>query len=206
MRGAAPQTRAVSSILKDLSARNGERADVRLADVAALLGSRVHGAAILILALPETIPAPVPGLSSLLGVPLLIVSLHLAIFGERGGLPARVAGMPVPGRLLSVLARYGSPVLRRIEAVSYPRLARVVRRERAIGWLCAFWSLVLWFPIPFLNGPPATLLVLLSWGLVQRDGAVILVGAAGSIALIVITVFLGDIAVDILRSLIATDG
>ncbi|CUH35128.1 Exopolysaccharide synthesis, ExoD [Jannaschia seosinensis] len=192
------RARPISAILTELAARSDAGREVRLGSVAARIGSRGHGMAILILALPETIPAPVPGLSGILGVPLLLISLHLAAFGEGSHLPRRAARLRVPPRLLAVAARYGAPVLRRAERVTAPRLAPLVRRERMVGAVGAVWSLVLWLPIPFLNVPPATLLILLAWGLIQRDGLFILLALIGSVLLTGAIILAGGAVVEAL--------
>ncbi|KIT14313.1 exopolysaccharide biosynthesis protein [Jannaschia aquimarina] len=198
MSGQEIAEKPISVVLTELSARNGEGVNVRLGDVVDMIGSRGHGIAIVLLALPDTIPAPIPGLSGILGIPLFFISLHLAIFGETGRLPKRAERVAVPGRFLTLLARYGAPVLRRAERVTGPRFLAIAGRERLVGLFCVLWSLVLWLPIPFLNGPPATLLVLMAWGLIQRDGLFVGLGLVGSFALIAASVLLGDVFVDLL--------
>ncbi|WP_298432408.1 exopolysaccharide biosynthesis protein [uncultured Jannaschia sp.] len=179
-------------VLAALAARNGAGEDVRLGEVLSLAGSRAHGIAILLLALPEALPLPIPSAGAILGVPLVIVTGHLAVYGEHGRLPDRLLRMAVPGRLLDATARVGAPVLRRAEALTRPRLAAIAGRERPVGVLCLLLSLLLFLPIPFMNALPALLLLTLAWGLVQRDGAFVIAGVAGAAALVVTGVVLGD--------------
>ncbi|MEM7645081.1 MAG: exopolysaccharide biosynthesis protein [Pseudomonadota bacterium] len=190
MDDASPQS--LDRILSDLALRNGAGEDVQLAEVLELAGSRAHGVAILLLALPEALPLPIPSFGAILGVPLLAVCAHLAIFGEQVRLPSGLLRREVPGRLLDVAARYGGPAIRRAERLTRPRLGIVADRERAIGALCLILSLVLFLPIPLLNVPPAALLLILSWGLVQRDGIFVLAGMIGSAGMGIAAIFLGD--------------
>ena len=56
---------------------------VSLANIADALGTRSIGAWLLILALPMVLPVPMPGISVLFGVPLMIISIQLALGGSR---------------------------------------------------------------------------------------------------------------------------
>ena len=173
---------ALSDLLERLDRAGGRGRDVSLGHVLGRSGARAHGAAILLLALPEALPIPVPSLSAVLGVPLVLVSAHLALHGEGGTLPRRLLRSKVPGRVLGALSRRIAGPVRRAERISRPRLAALVARERPLGLLCLALSCVLLLPIPFLNAAPAAALVLIAWGLVQRDGAFVAAGLGASAA------------------------
>ena len=172
----------MSDVLQSLAGLDQDRVPVR--SVVAAVGTRVHGTALLLLVLPDTVPLPIPSASSILGVPLLMIAAHLALFGERSALPARVQNVSLPKKTFQFLARYLSPVLRRLERVSRPRWPAVAEKERFIGLVCAYLSLILLFPLPLMNTPPAIALALISWGIIQKDGVVI---AAGIIATVLLT-------------------
>ena len=159
-----------------------------LGEVIERLGARAHGAAILLLALPEAIPVPVPSAGAVLGVPLIAVSGHLAVFGERQALPARMLGWRLPGGLVRALAQRAAPVLARAERFSRPRMAALAAKERPAGMACLAMSVLLFLPVPLMNVPPALALVLLAWGLVQRDGVVLTAGLAAAGAVLAGTV------------------
>jgi hypothetical protein len=183
--GADGEEHPFSEILAGLDTLGGQGQDVALEDALALAGARAHGAAILILALPEAIPAPVPSVSAVLGVPLVAISAHLAVFGERSALPARVLRWPVPGRALGALARVLARPLGWAERWTRPRLPGLARRERLVGLACLLMSVLLLLPVPLMNMPPAIALVLLAWGLVQRDGGFVAAGLAATAAVAV---------------------
>ena len=161
---------------------------VTLGEIAGRFGCRAHGAAILFLAIPEGLPLPVPSISAVLGVPLVVISAHLAYHGDGGSLPVRIAGRQVPPRLLAALALRVPPILRRLERLSRSRWHRLAGREHLLGVVCLYLSCLLLAPLPFFNMPPAACLVLLAWGMVQRDGAFVAAGLAGTAA---VTVALG---------------
>lgn len=64
---------------------------VTLGELAEFLGDRSIGGLLLVLALPMALPVPAPGLSVLFGVPLIVISVQLALGYRRAWLPARLA-------------------------------------------------------------------------------------------------------------------
>jgi hypothetical protein len=168
--------RGLADLIRRLGALRRAGARVTLGDALDQAGARMHGAAILLLALPDALPLPIPSFAAILGVPLLAISLHLAIFGERGDLPRRVRAVPLPPRLIDLLERHLSGWLARAERLSVARLSALASRERLIGFACSVMSVLLLLPVPLMNVPPALALVCLSWGLLQRDGLIVALG------------------------------
>jgi hypothetical protein len=175
-----------SEILRTLA--DSDEDSISVGDVVSAMGLRVHGIALILFALPDAAPLPIPSLSAVLGIPLVFIAAHLALFGEGSGLPQRALKAKVSGKVLRVLARFGAPVLQALEFFSRPRLRAVLRYERWIGLVCLYLSILLLLPIPFVNFAPALCLVLIALGMVQRDG---LLTAIGLVATIVMTVSLG---------------
>jgi hypothetical protein len=168
---------------------------VTLGEAIDLARTRMHGIAILLMALPECIPLPIPSAGAILGVPLIAVSAHLAIFGERGDLPARARELKIPHRVIAVMSRHLFRPLRYVERMSRNRLSVLGRSERLVGVLCLLMSLLLLLPIPLVNGPPAVALACLSWGLIQRDGLFIGLGIFLSAAVVFLILTIADLAV-----------
>ena len=165
---------------------------VPLKSVIAAMGARIHGAALLLLSLPDAVPLPVPSVSTVLGFPIVMISAHLALFGEKAGLPARVEHLALPRKTFNFLSRYLSPALRRLELLSRPRWAALAQRERLIGVASAYLGVILILPLPLMNSAPAILLAVLSWGLIQKDGVVIAIGLIGSALLTFTLLFLAS--------------
>jgi hypothetical protein len=184
--------RTTSEIIDSLAALPERR--IPFSAVVAAAGSRVHGFALLVFVLPEVPPLPVPSMSTVLGIPLIVISAHLALFGEGALLPARLQSITVPRSMLGAAARYLSPAFRWIERVSRPRLLWLVRRERLIGLVCLYLSVVLILPIPLFNVPPAASLAAVALGMIQRDGVLVVLGILGGIAVTGILAGLIDVA------------
>jgi hypothetical protein len=170
-----------STILRSLASSPETAVPVRA--VMAAMGSRAHGIALILFALPEALPLPLPSLSSVLGIPLVIVAAHLVLAGEDSGLPERVLSAKIPTRLLQVSARYLAPVLEFLELLTAPRLSEMLRYERLLGLVCLFLAVVLLLPLPFVNLPPALCLIGLALGMVQRDGVLVVLSLVGTLLL-----------------------
>lgn len=172
----APAEPPLSEVLAGLP----EEGPLTLGGALDAMGSRAHGCALLLLAIPDAIPLPVPSLSLILGLPLLAVSAHLAVTGEHGLLPRRLRARTLPPGLVTALRGRVAALLRRAERMSRVRLRQVAGRARLLGLVCLWLSALLLLPLPFFNTPPAVCLVLLAWGMVQRDGVFVVAGLAGT--------------------------
>lgn len=178
-----------SEVLDALAARTDPR--IPFSAIVAAAGSRVHGLALLVFVLPEVPPIPLPSASTVLAIPLIVISAHLALFGEGSLLPARLQAASMPHSVFVAAARYLAPVFRWIERASRPRWLWLARRERLLGLVCLYLSIVLILPIPLLNAPPAACLAAVALGMIQRDGVFIAAGIVGG--LIVTGVLIGVI-------------
>jgi hypothetical protein len=181
---------SASDILRSLAAHPETK--ITFGEVVAAAGSRVHGLALFLFVLPETLPLPLPSASGILGIPLLLISGHLAIFGEAKALPPRILAIKIPRAVFVAIARYIAPVLGWIEQISRPRWAIFVREERPMGILCLYLSLILFLPLPLMNAPPAICLAIVALGIIHRDGVLIAAGAVGAVMLTTGLIFVAE--------------
>lgn len=182
----------------DLLRRTIERSSVgpvSLDQALGATGTRAHALALALFSLPEALPLPVAGLSAVLALPLILISGHLLVMGGRRPLPDFLLQRKLNPNLLRLVGPRAETLLRRFEAVSRPRLIGVVRRERLLAGACLLLALVVALPIPFWNMPPAICLLLISLGMLQRDGLLALTGLLGLIMMSVGAIFLADVLV-----------
>jgi hypothetical protein len=92
-----------------------------------------------------------------------------------------VESVHLPRTVVAGVSRYLVPVLLRLEHLSRPRWHEVIRRERLIGALCVYLSVILFLPIPLMNTPSAMSLVAIGLGMVQRDGMLVAGGFVGAV-------------------------
>lgn len=179
-----------SKLLLDLA--SSQLGSVTLGTVLTAMGSRAHGLALVLLALPDALPLPIPSTSTVLGIPLVIIAGHLVLFGEGSRLPARAEAIAVSPAILRAMARYAAPVLQVLEKLSRPRWPWFVRSDRVLGLICLFLSVLLLLPIPFFNAAPAICLIAIALGMVHRDGIMVASGITGTAAVTVSVGFLAD--------------
>jgi len=173
---------------------------IPVGSVVSAAGSRVHGLALLLFALPDALPLPIPSVSAIIGLPLLLLSVHLIIFGDNSRLPARVESSRIPRPVVATIARYVVPVLSRLEHLSQPRWTGLVRQERLIGIVCLYLSAILLLPIPLMNTPPAMCLAAIGLGMIQRDGVLVAGGLLGAVLTTAALIGLGDLAGSLIRN------
>lgn len=139
---------------------------------------RAFGLFLLVLALPCCIPF-LYGLPQVVALPLMLISAQI-LFGRKSPwLPERLAARTVTAEGLKTLATRAGPWLRRIEAVSRPRLTVLTRPplDRIVGLMLVIFSASILVPLPLTNTVPGIAVVVVAMGLLQRDGILVVVGA-----------------------------
>jgi hypothetical protein len=143
-------------------------------------GGRGGFLVMILLCLPFCQPVPLPGVSTVVGIVLVLLGVYLAL-GERATLPRGIGARPLPvffrTRLLSASVR----LLRFIERWVKPRGSKWIlwRGVRVFnGLLVVFMALLLSLPIPlpFTNQPPAMAILLVALSTMEEDGVLIWFG------------------------------
>lgn len=143
-----------------------------------------------LLTLPFLIPVSIPGVSTVFGLGILLVSIGLTL-NRAPWLPDRLQDRPVSVEKLKPVLRRGAQYLERIEKVIRPRLTgftegMVMQRINGLALMLA--AVLLMFPlglVPFSNTLPALAALFLCVGVSQRDGWLVLAGYAMNLATIV---------------------
>lgn len=155
----------------------GER--VRLADLDNALGDRAFGIWLSLFALPNAIPfVSLPGVSTLLGIPLLLFATQLLLGQRTPWLPAWLAERSIRLDDFRSFLQRGLPFLRQVECLLRPRWPRLSNppAERRLGGFCLLLAIILVFPIPLGNLLPGLAILLMALGLAEKDGVMILAG------------------------------
>ncbi len=211
MQQSNPRLRRLSAILQDIAdalAAPDER--ITLGDLIENFGNRAFGALLFTFAIPVALPIAIPGISAVLGAPLLFLSWQLMRGREQPWLPdimrnrsfRRLDFARLLGRIL--------PTVRRVERLVGPRLIWLTssQGEQVIGLFAFILSVILFLPIPFGNTVPALAIALLALAILERDGvaaiAGVLVGIAGIAIVSGIVLALLRSAVFIVQSIVLT--
>lgn len=163
--------------------------DASLADVVSALGERSLLVGLIIFSLPNCIPAP-PAVGSVFALPVLVVAWQIMRGYEGLRLPQILARRRVQVRHLRWIAEKGLRPLRAVERRCKPRLQGLVTpaAERRIAGYVLLLAATVLFPGPMTNFLPAIGIVIISVGLLERDGLVVVGGMVwGFIAMIIAT-------------------
>lgn len=168
--------RSTSQILHDITGFHGEHISIQ--DLYAQLGDRGFGLMFLLFALPNIIPLPMPGVSTLTSLPIIFFSAQLCLGKSRVWIPAWLGQRTIPMATLKPLIHKSYPYLMRLEKMVKPRLDTLTSRrfERIAGGLILLLALLIALPIPFGNLPLALAITVMALAITERDGLMMIIG------------------------------
>ncbi|HNO74427.1 MAG TPA: exopolysaccharide biosynthesis protein [Nitrosomonas mobilis] len=143
------------------------------------LHERGFGVLLAIAALPLCLPIPVPpGYSTFFSIPLFIFSVQMMWGMSSPWIPQWLAVKQIKKVNLDRMVQKATPWLRKIESYLHPRLTYISTRawERIIGIFAFIFSLSIALPIPLTNFPPGWGILIMSLGLLSKDGLTIIAG------------------------------
>lgn len=168
-------TRRFSQVIEDIGAKDDPK--LYLGELVNAFGERGFGALMLFLGLVSAVIGAVPGTTTVLGMPILLIAFQLVIRRDQLWMPrwALKSSIDREGYRVAI-AKVMNP-LRKVERWSKPRLSIMTSElsEILIGVACIILCTILVLPIPGGNLIPSLIIVAFGFGLVQRDGVAILV-------------------------------
>ena len=180
--GAGPlPAQRMSDDLRRVLTQAGGRA-LTLGELEAILQGRGFALFILLLSLPFCAPVSIPGLSIPFGIVITFLGLRV-LFGRKPQLPGFILRQEVKHAILERIINLGLKLCTRMEKITRPRMDFVRTWPgmiNLIGLGIASGGIQLLLPIPPLiplsNTIPAISVVLLTAGLIERDGVFVLTG------------------------------
>ena len=168
------------------------------------LDERAFGAMLFILALPCCIPFLylVP---QIVALPMMALAAQMAAGREEPWLPTKLADRKINKEGLASTARGGRKWFGWVEAIARPRLTFLTGKgpERVIGAiLCVFCASIL-LPFPMTNTVPGFAVALASFGLIQRDGLLVIGGLILGSAWVSFLVFAAIFGLETVTSLVS---
>ena len=141
------------------------------------LDESAFGAGLFLLALPCCIPF-LYGVPQVVALPMMALAVQMALGHEQPWLPDALGNRKIDRAGLTTMAKGGRKWLGWIENFSKPRLTTITgpRSERFIGAvLCIFCASIL-VPLPMTNTVPGFAVALAAFGLINRDGILVIIG------------------------------
>lgn len=187
---------------------------VTLNQLLILAEERIFGFLFVLLSLPSALPVPAPGYSIPFGILIFLLAVQLIAGAKRPWLPQRLANYSMELKQVQGVLKAGIPWLKRIEALSRPRLTYICTSlpgRVTIGTAIALMAISMMIPIPGTNTLPAIGIFVTGFGLLEDDGAISLGGLvicliAGILSTsIMIALFIGGSSLlDLLKSWLYT--
>src|SRR5262249_26879385 len=125
----------------------------------------------------------IPGLSTIFGLPQIVLALQMMVGMERPWLPRWLMEKSIARKDFDTMIAKSMPHLTRIERVLRPRWAPMSSyiAERLLGPVFGARAVIVSLPIPLGNQPPAVAMALISLGLTERDGVFITLGLVAAV-------------------------
>ena len=140
-----------------------------------------------ILAMPFLLPVTIPFMSTALGAPMLVVSWAI-VQNRVPWLPDRMLDRALPGETVQQVLERATRTAERFEHLVRPRLLHLTATaglNRVNGFVLSAAVLLLMAPlplVPFSNTLPALAIILLCFGMTERDGILLLLGYVFTVA------------------------
>lgn len=143
------------------------------------LHERGFGILMAIAALPICLPIPVPpGYTTFFSIPLFIFSIQMTLGMQAPWLPTWIEKKSIKRLYLEKIVAKANPWLKKIENRMQPRMTYISVHtwERIIGIFSFVFALSIALPLPLTNFAPGWGILVMSLGLLNRDGVTILIG------------------------------
>lgn len=166
----------LSAILLAIAAAE-DRDRISIGDLLEALKRRALGALMFIFAIITALPMP-PGVSAIVGAPLVFLSAQLMI-GMNAWLPRIITDRSLSRVDFHRVMKVASPWLARAEGIMRPRFEFLAKRPAVYvaGFIAFVMSLLVLLPIPGANMAPSIAICIIALGLLERDGVWIVLGA-----------------------------
>ena len=132
--------------------------------------------------------ALVPGLSTFIGVLLIVPAVQMILGRHNPVLPRSVAERRLQTRRLASLIAKILPLLRRIETLIRPRWPTPFEAtKRSVGAIILLLSLTLVAPVPLSHVIPSFAIMLVALAYLEEDGVMLCVALAVAISSLAVT-------------------
>ncbi|MDX0619326.1 exopolysaccharide biosynthesis protein [Sinorhizobium medicae] len=144
-----------------------------------------------LLTLPFLIPVSIPGVSTVFGAAIILISLAITL-NRLPWLPKRILDREIETEKLVPTLRKGAALVSKLDRYVRPRLNFLTEStlmNRFNGLMIMAGGVLLMFPlglIPLSNTLPGIAILLLSVGIIQRDGLMV---AGGYLFLVATTIY-----------------
>ena len=153
--------------------------EVTLAEILSLAGERIFGFLFVLISIPSALPIPAAGYSIPFAIVIFLLAIQLVIGRKRPWMPEKMMNSSIKLSTAQGFIKAAIPWLRRIEAITKPRLAYLCTSlpgQILIGSAIALMSISMMIPVPLTNTIPAAGIFITAFGLLEDDGLICIAG------------------------------
>ena len=176
-------------LLNKQEARSEEHENrVHLGNLMRELGDQSFGWGLLLFAIVNLLPVPL-GTNMILGIPLIIIATQMIFGYETVKLPGFLARRTIPRNPMKRTIARMRPIFRRLERLAKPRREWIfaAAHRPALGVAILILAFALAAPIPTSGWFPAMCIFIIAFGMVERDGNLVIFGlCAGVVSLFIV--------------------
>ncbi len=179
------EERLASDVLEGV-VKNNNADYLSLLEIKMALHERGFGILMLFFALPVAIPIPV--ISGLTSIPMIMFSIQMMRGMDSPWLPKWIGAKTIRRSTIAMMVEKAAPYLKKMEKLMRPRFSFVSSRggEKLIGLFSFVFALSILLPFPLTNLIPAVGVALMALGMLSRDGVPIILGMiVGSVGIVI---------------------
>lgn len=171
---------------------------------------RGFGLIILLFALPAALPLPALGVGTVLGAPLLLLTLQQAFGRKTIWVPQSLKYKTIPRTKFENFVYTALPYIEKIQILIRPRLGFITQGvfSHLIGVMGFIMALTVCLPFPLTNTVPSLGIAVMAIGVISRDGLAVLAGALIGLSWVLLlgvaVLLLGAEAIDIIKDFITS--
>lgn len=191
------QPRPLSALLQEISDRYRPIPEVTVGSLLDAFHERGFGFFLFLIALPGALPIPSLGISTLIALPLLLLTAQQALGFRTIWLPEKLKRKTISNGAIQKFIDLAMPWIRRLEKFVRPRFSFVTQGvfSHMIGISGLIMAMSNALPVPLTNHVPCIGICLMSVGVVMRDGLAVMGGMVLGLAwiamLVVAFIFFG---------------
>ncbi len=193
------QTKTLIETLEVLSATAPE-GGLSLGAIREGLNQSVFGALLIILALPVSIPF-LYGVPQIVSVPMMALAGQMMMGRKEPWLPEKLASRTISKSALTQVSSGARKWFGWVEALARPRMRFLASKpaERLVGALLVIFCASIMIPLPLTNTVPGIAIVIVGFGLLAKDGLLIIPGLILGVGWVAGLIFFGQALTRVLR-------
>lgn len=183
----------IPSIILQNLAKSDPSSNTAVGKIVELFGENGFGLIFIFFSLPLALPIPYPpGFTIVFAIPLVVGGIQMFLGYKRVKLPSFIESYKVKNSMLIKISERSVNTLVKIENYLSTRLEFMNSNffEKLIALSAISCGVIIALPVPFTHSLPAWGLLITSLGMIKKDGIVILIGFAISIAGIIVAYIL----------------